>query len=97
MTQIGATFAGRVAASLLNAINLPELITETPEQYERLAIELARHPEKLRAIKSRLAENRVTAPLFDTGLFTGHIEAAYIAMYERHRAGLAPDHILVPK
>jgi predicted O-linked N-acetylglucosamine transferase (SPINDLY family) len=96
LTQIGEMFAGRVAASLLNAINLPELIVETPEQYERLAIELATHPEKLRAVKSRLAENRLTAPLFDTGLFTRHIEAAYIAMYERHQAGLAPDHIRVP-
>jgi protein O-GlcNAc transferase len=95
LTQIGETFAGRVAASLLNAVNLPELIVETPEQYERMAIELATHPEKLRAIKSRLAEQRLTSPLFDTGRFTRHIEAAYIAMYERHQAGLGPDHILV--
>jgi protein O-GlcNAc transferase len=96
LTQMGETFAGRVAASLLSAINMPELITETAEEYERLAIDLATHPEKLRAIKSKLAENRLTAPLFDTGLFTKHIEAAYIAMYERYRAGLAPDHILIP-
>jgi predicted O-linked N-acetylglucosamine transferase (SPINDLY family) len=95
LTQIGETFAGRVAASLLSAVNLPELITETPERYEQLAIALAMHPEKLRAIRSRLAENRSTAPLFDTPLFTGHIEAAYTAMYERYRAELAPDHILV--
>jgi protein O-GlcNAc transferase len=96
LTQMGETFAGRVAASLLNAINLPELITETPQEYERLAIDLAMDPEKLRTIKSKLSENRLTAPLFDTRLFTGHIEAAYVAMYERHQAGLAPDHIVVP-
>jgi protein O-GlcNAc transferase len=96
LTQMGETFAGRVAASLLNAINLPELITETPHEYERLAIELAMDPEKLRAIKSKLAENRLTTPLFDTRLFTGHIEAAYVAMYERYQAGLAPDHMVVP-
>lgn len=95
LTQLGGTFAGRVAASLLTAINLPELITETPEEYERLAIDLAKSPEKLRAVKFKLVENRLTAPLFDTELFTKHIEAAYTAMHERYRAGLAPDHILV--
>ena len=96
LTQIGETFAGRVGASLLNAIGLPELITTTPEAYERMAIDLATHPEKLAAIKRKLAENRLTTPLFDTKLFTKHIEAAYAAMYERHQAGLAPDHIVVP-
>jgi protein O-GlcNAc transferase len=96
LTQMGETFAGRVAASLLRGIHLPELIAETAEDYERLAIDLAMDPDKLRAIKSRLADNRLTAPLFDTGLFTKHIEAAYVAMYERYRAGLGPDHISVP-
>jgi len=96
LTQLGQTFAGRVAASLLNAIHMPELITETAEEYERQAIDLATNPEKLRAIKSKLDQNRLTAPLFDTRLFTRHLEAAYIAMYERHQAGLAPDHIHVP-
>ena len=84
---------GRVAASVLNAIRLPELITTTLEDYERLAIELATNPEKLASIKRKLADNRLTTPLFDTKLFTKHIEAAYTAMYERHQAGLAPDHI----
>jgi predicted O-linked N-acetylglucosamine transferase (SPINDLY family) len=85
-----------VAGSLLNAINLPELITETPEEYERLAIDLAMHTERLATIKQKLVENRLSTPLFDTKLFTRHIEAAYIAMYERYQAGLAPDHIVVP-
>jgi type 1 fimbriae regulatory protein FimB/type 1 fimbriae regulatory protein FimE len=66
------------------------------EAYEQMAIDLATHPEKLAAIKRKLAENRLTTPLFDTKLFTKHIEAAYIAMYERHQAGLAPDHISIP-
>ena len=96
LTQIGDTFAGRVAASLLRAIDMPELIAETAEDYERFAIDLAINPEKMRSIKSKLANNRLTAALFDTGLFTRHIEAAYVAMYERHRAGLGRDHILVP-
>ena len=95
LTCLGETFAGRVAASLLNAIHLPELITTTLEDYERLAIELATNPEKLARIKRTLADNRLTTPLFDTKLFTKHIEAAYSAMYERHKAGLAPDHIVI--
>jgi protein O-GlcNAc transferase len=97
LTCLGETFAGRVAASLLNAIRLPELITTTLETYENMAIDLARHPEKLAIIKSKLAGNRLTTPLFDIKLFTKHIEAAYTEMYERHKAGLAPDHIVIPK
>jgi predicted O-linked N-acetylglucosamine transferase (SPINDLY family) len=95
LTCLGETFAGRVAASLLNAVGLPELITTTPETYERMAIELATHPERLAVIKHKLAENRLTAPLFDTKLFTKHIEAAYTAMHARDQTGLAPNHILV--
>jgi protein O-GlcNAc transferase len=93
LTHIGETFAGRVAASLLNAIRLPELITTTSDAYEQMAIDLATHPEKLAAIKSKLAENRLTTPLFDTKLFTKHIERAYASMYARYEAGLPPDHI----
>jgi protein O-GlcNAc transferase len=96
LTVLGDTFAGRVAGSLLHAIGLPELVAESPNAYERMAIDLATHPEKLAALKTRLAANRLTAPLFDTKRFTRHIEAAYTAMYERHRAGIAPDHIVVP-
>jgi predicted O-linked N-acetylglucosamine transferase (SPINDLY family) len=96
LTQIGDAFAGRVAASLLNAIGMPELITHTPDEYEGLAIELATSREKLANIKARLERNRSTAPLFDTGLFATHIETAYQAMYDRYRNGLPPDHILVP-
>jgi predicted O-linked N-acetylglucosamine transferase (SPINDLY family) len=95
LTCRGETFAGRVAASLLHAIALPELIATTLAAYEQMAIDLARHPEKLTAIKRRLAENRLTTPLFDTELFTQHIEAGYTAMYERYQAGLPPDHIYI--
>ena len=97
LTCLGQTFAGRVSASVLKAIHLPELITETLEAYEQMAIDLALHPEKMAAIKRKLAENRLTTPLFDTKLFTKNIESAYTAMYERHKAGLAPDHINVSK
>ena len=84
-----------MAASLLNAIGLPELITNTQEEYEALAIELAINPKKLAAIKLKLANNRFTTPLFDTPLFTKNLETAYIKMYERYRAGLVPDNIFI--
>jgi predicted O-linked N-acetylglucosamine transferase (SPINDLY family) len=93
LTQIGSTFAGRVAASLLKAINLPELITHSPEEYEALAIELALNKEKLRGFQEKLARNRLTTPLFDTPLYTKHLEAAYEAMHQRYQAGLPPYHI----
>jgi len=95
LTQIGETFAGRVGTSLLTAIGLPELIATTPNIYERMAIDLAMHPEKLMVINHKLAENRLTTPLFNTELFTKHIEAAYAAMYERDQMGLPPDHIVI--
>ena len=95
LTCLGEAFAGRVAASLLGAIGLPELITTNLEDYERLAIEFATQPDRLADIKQKLTRNRLTTPLFDTRLFTRHIEAAYIAMHARHQAGLAPDHITI--
>jgi protein O-GlcNAc transferase len=93
LTCLGETFAGRVAASLLKAIDLPELITLSPEEYEALAIELALNKEKLQRIREKLARNRLTTPLFDTPLYTKHLEAAYKAMHHRYQAGLPPDHI----
>jgi protein O-GlcNAc transferase len=95
LTQIGETFAGRVAASLLTAIGLPELIVQTEEQFESMAIELATRPERMAAIKRRLAENRMTKPLFDTKLYTRHIESAFATMYRRYQDGVARDHIHV--
>ena len=85
LTCIGSSFASRVAASLLNAVNLPELITSTQEQYESLAIELATHPEKLKIIKEKLVDNLPTAPLYDTQLFAKHLESAYLTMYDRYQ------------
>jgi protein O-GlcNAc transferase len=93
LTLIGNSFASRVAASLLNAVNMPELITSSQEEYEALAIDLATNPEKLYAIKQKLAKNLVSEPLFDTPLFTRNIEALYIKMYQRYHDGLSPDHL----
>jgi predicted O-linked N-acetylglucosamine transferase (SPINDLY family) len=95
LTCIGQSFASRVAASLLKAVNMPELITTTQEHYEALAIELATHPEKLTLIRAQLVANLATAPLYDTALFTKHLESAYLTMYDRYQNGLAPEHIVV--
>jgi len=96
LTCLGDTFAGRVAASLLQAVRIPELITTTLAAYESMAFDLATHPEKLALIKRKLADHRLTAAPFDAQRFTKQIETAYTAMYERHRAGFSPDHIAVP-
>jgi predicted O-linked N-acetylglucosamine transferase (SPINDLY family) len=95
LTCTGRAFAGRVAASLLKAIELPELITSTSEQYEEMAVLLAENPELLRKIKLKLAQNRLGTALFDTRLFTKHLELAYTRVHERHRAGLAPETTVV--
>jgi protein O-GlcNAc transferase len=93
LTRTGETFASRVAASLLGAIDLPELVTTTETAYEKLAVEFALDAEPYLEIKKRLQRNRLTSPLFDLPSFTKHLEAAYSAMYERYQAHLPPEHI----
>jgi predicted O-linked N-acetylglucosamine transferase (SPINDLY family) len=97
LTCAGETFAGRVAASLLTAVGLPELITSRASAYEALAIDLGRNPSRLASLKRKLARNRLSSPLFDTPRFARHIEAAYAAMHERYLAGLGPDNIIVAR
>jgi predicted O-linked N-acetylglucosamine transferase (SPINDLY family) len=96
LTCPGEAFASRVGASLLQALGLDELIAGSRGEYESLALAFATEPDRLSAVRKRLAGNLRTHPLFDTGRFTRHIEAAYAAMWERHQRGLAPDHIEVP-
>jgi protein O-GlcNAc transferase len=95
LTYLGSSAVSREAASVINAVNLPELITTNQEQYESLAIELATHPEKLKIIKDKLVSNLSTAPLYDTKLFTKNLESAYTMMYDRYQQDLDPDHIYV--
>ena len=83
VTARGHAFQGRVAASLLTAIGLPELVTENLEAYETLALALAQGPARLAALKNKLQRNRGTAPLFDIARFTRNIEAAYLGMRDR--------------
>ncbi len=95
ITRPGHSFAARVAASLLQALEVPELIVTTEQAYEDLAVGIANDPDRLTALKSKILSHCATAPLFDTARFTRGMEAAFLKMYERRRAGLAPDHITV--
>jgi predicted O-linked N-acetylglucosamine transferase (SPINDLY family) len=90
LTCMGTAFPGRVAASLLYAADLPELVTQTLEEYEALALRLATNPSLLAAHRSKLAKNRATCALFDTDRFRRHIESAYIGMLERAERGEPP-------
>jgi predicted O-linked N-acetylglucosamine transferase (SPINDLY family) len=95
LTLTGTTFAGRVTTSLLSALDLPELITATSQDYEALAVRLATHPEALAQLSEKLAANRLAKPLFDTPLFTRHLEDAFTQMHERRLQGLRPAPIIV--
>jgi len=91
VTCLGETFAGRVAASLLKAIGLPELVTTSLADYEALALKLAREPAMLAALKEQLARNCNDYPLFDTPRFTRNLEAAYVTMWQRYQRGEPPE------
>jgi protein O-GlcNAc transferase len=90
VTCPGASFAARVTGSLLHAVGLPELIAETLADYEAMALDLARNPGKLAAIKAKLWRNRDTCPLFATDRYRRHIESAYTTMYQRYQRGEPP-------
>tara|TARA_B100000787_G_C16188097_1_gene295813 strand:- start:352 stop:2235 length:1884 start_codon:yes stop_codon:yes gene_type:complete len=93
LTYMGDSFPSRVAASLLNALDLPELIVTTEEQYETLAIQLAINPKKLKNIKEKLINNLNTTTLYNPSLFTKNLEAAYMIMHERYQKGLKLEDI----
>jgi predicted O-linked N-acetylglucosamine transferase (SPINDLY family) len=90
ITCVGRAFASRMAGSVLRAVGLPELITEDLAQYEQLALELARAPERLAALRRKLAAHRGSEPLFDTRRFCTHLENAYTRMWERSERGEPP-------
>ena len=90
VTCRGDAFPGRVAASLLDAAGLPELVTASWEDYERLALALAADPGRLAGIRERLVRNRASCSLFDTDRFRRHLESAYRTMHERAQRGESP-------
>ena len=94
VTCQGKAFAGRVAASLLNAVGLPDLVTHSLEEYEALALRLATDRSLLCGFRDRLEQNRLRFPLFDTDRFCGHIESAYTTMWELWQRGERPRSLL---
>ena len=97
VTCMGQAFAGRVAASLLHAVGLPELVTHSLPEYEALALRLATQPQELQRLRAHLKAVRSTAPLFDTERFTRQLESAYVHMHERRLQGLPPEGFAVPE
>ena len=97
VTKLGQGFAARVAGSLLHAISLPELITENEQEYEVLILELATNSNKLANVKKKLADNRLTTPLFNTKQYTKHLENGYLQAYQRYVDGKNADIIFVPR
>jgi predicted O-linked N-acetylglucosamine transferase (SPINDLY family) len=95
LTCTGQSFASRVAASLLEAIGLTEMITHNANDYEQKAIQLANTPIMLEQIKTKLANNRLSTALFNTQLFTQHIEEAYSQMFQLHQNHLPTQHIYI--
>ena len=95
LTRAGESFASRVAASLLTALNLPELIASSQADYETLAVDLAINPERLKIIRQKLKQNLQSTSLFNTAMFARHIENAYTQMYERYHDNLPSEHIFV--
>jgi predicted O-linked N-acetylglucosamine transferase (SPINDLY family) len=93
LTCAGQSFAGRMAASLLHAIGLPELMTHTARDYEETAVRLAQDPAQMTGLRDRLARNRLTQPLFDTPAFTRNLETAYERIWQRHLDGLPPERV----
>jgi len=96
VTKLGKGHNTRICGSLLKAIGMPELITETEQEYEALILDLATNPERLASIKQKLADNRLSKPLFDTELFTKHLEDGYQQAYQRYFDGNDPEAISVP-
>src|SRR5262249_10915074 len=99
LTCAGRSFAARMAASLLHAVNLRELVTASLDDYERVARDFARNRERLAELRSRLAINRTRAPLFDTRRHCRKLEAAYGEIWSRYERGAvpAPSHLPVPR
>ncbi|HEX6957028.1 MAG TPA: tetratricopeptide repeat protein [Ferrovibrio sp.] len=96
LTLAGASFQSRVAGSILHAIGLPELAAASLNDYIATAIRLGNDRAALAALRRRLHDNRLTMPLFDTPRIARNLEAAYEAIWARHRRGLPPEHIALP-
>src|SRR5882724_1045585 len=97
LTCRGDTFVGRIAASQLHAVGLPDLVTDNLDEYEAAALRLTQNPDQLRALRDRLAANRLSHALFDTARLCRHFEAAYTEMTQRHQRGEPPQSFAVKR
>ena len=97
ITCMGDTFAGRVAASLLHAVGLDELVTDSLAAYQALALRLLRDPAALARLKRHLHDVRLQCPLFDSAGFTRDLEKIYEQMWQRHQQGLPPGVLRVER
>jgi len=95
LTLVGRSFASRMGSSLLSSLDLPELITHSQKEYEDVAIELARNAAKYAALKSKLISNKSSTALFNSKLFTKHLESAYLQIYDRATQGLKPEDTVI--
>jgi predicted O-linked N-acetylglucosamine transferase (SPINDLY family) len=93
LTHAGKSFASRVAASLLLAVNMPELIAGSLTAYEDMAVALTCDPARVREMREMLAAKRLESPIFNTVRYARDLEAAYQAVYDRHHAGDQPAHV----
>jgi predicted O-linked N-acetylglucosamine transferase (SPINDLY family) len=91
LTYMGHSFPSRVAGSLLKALDVPELITQSPQEYEEMAYALATQPERLQAVQAHVAANIASQALFDTAAFCRHLEATYVAMWRQYQLGEVRD------
>lgn len=95
LTMMGKSFASRVATSLLSTLGVNELITTSPEDYENKAVEFAVYPKKLSLLVNKIKNNKFNTFLFDGKKFAKNLEKAFLAIHDRHKAGLTPDHIKI--
>ena len=90
LTVLGESFVGRVAASLLHAVGLPELVAQSMTDYEGIALSLAADPTRVKLLKEKLNSARLRAPLFDIQAYAQHLESAYLKMWDIHQSGASP-------
>ncbi len=93
LTRIGESFASRVAASLLNTLNMPELITKSHDDYKKLALYISNNSDYLKKLKNKIKENKINSNLFKTKIFTKNLEKSYTKIYDNYIKGLSKKNI----
>jgi predicted O-linked N-acetylglucosamine transferase (SPINDLY family) len=83
ITLTGKMHAGRVGTSILTQVGLTDLIAEGPDDYVRIAVELANDPMRLSELRSTLRQRMVTSPLCDAKAFARSMEDAYRTMWRK--------------